>query len=174
MTLFDKEQKLSYAQRQSMYDEFVRKSYNINIKLTLKLLSNPMYDFNDEYDSKNFKHLLKESYENILLKEIIDKNQILEMVTSIFKKSKSIIEFKPKSGTEGTTEENLKQLIEIMKILQRFLNYTTEKTQDVEMKKRAEKLRIELEQFVIDHPIAEEKPKHWLFSDIFCIYDSTK
>lgn len=171
LTLFDKEQKLSHAERHSMYDEFVRKSYNINIKLTLELLSNPMYDFNDEYESRNFKHLLKESYENILLTEIIDKNQILEMVTSIFKKTKGVIEFKPKSGTEGTTEENLKQLIEIMKILQRFLNYTIEKTQDMEMKKRTEKLRIELEQFVIDHPIAEEKPKRWLFWDIFGIYD---
>ena len=158
-------------QKRSMYDEFVKKSSKINIKLAMELLSNPQFDLSKEYESESFRHLINDTFENIISIKTIEEEQVLSTIKAIFTKVKNIIEFKPKSGTQGTDPNNLKQLIKILKILLRFLNKIKENSKDHVMRNEAKLLEDSLKDFINKHPIEEEKPRRWLFWNIFGNYE---
>lgn len=167
LQIFD-DNSLSKIQKQSMYDEFVSKASKSNPRLTLELLSNPMFDFTDEYESRNFKYSLTEAYDNILHRTVGEESQILFMVEKIFNK---IMESLQNTAPKSSNTQNLKELTQILKVLQRFLNNVIENTQDVILIKTVESLQVQLKEFVDNHPIVDTTPKRWLFWDIFGLYD---
>lgn len=164
-------QKLSNVEKQSKYDDLVTISSKKNRKLAIELISNPIFNFRDEYESQNFKYILQRVDENIGELESNEELLVVKMVEKIFEKIMTSENFKPTSGTMEITTQNLRQLIDIIDELQRRLNKINESTENLDTKNDCNSLQIKLTEFIKNHPIPEIKPKRWLFWDIFGIYD---
>ena len=121
LDLLINDQELSKVEKQSKYDDFVTISSRKNRKLSLELISTPIFDFRDEYESQNFKYILKRFDENIGEIQNHEENQVLKMVEKIFEKITVSENFKPTSGIMEITTQNLKQLVEIINKLQEIL-----------------------------------------------------
>ncbi|MCH7647968.1 MAG: hypothetical protein IIA83_05120 [Thaumarchaeota archaeon] len=165
------DQELSKVEKQSKYDEFITISSRKNRKLSLELISNPIFDFRDEYESQNFKYILERFNENLGEIQNHEANQALKMVEKIFEKITVSENFKPTSGIMEITTQNLKQLVEIINKLQEILIKIIKNTESTDMKNKGNYQQNKLEEFIKNHPIPETKPKRWLFWDIFGIYD---
>jgi len=167
LKIFDEKQELSQVKKQFIYEEFVKKSSTYNVNFALELLTRPIFDFNDEYESKHFKNLLKEIFGNIFSNNrIVDSNRILNMVGIIFDKIKNVLEVKSKFNTERKSIENLEQLIKITEVLQNYLDRILDKNQDSpDMQKKIKIVQQELSEFIMKHPIPDKKPKYWWYSD---------
>lgn len=165
------DQELSKVEKQSKYDEFITISSRKNRKLSLELISNPIFDFRDEYESQNFKYILERFNENLGEIQNHEANQALKMVEKIFEKITVSENFKPTSGIMEITTQNLKQLVEIINKLQEILIKIIKNTESTDMKNKGNYQQNKLEEFIKNHPIPETKPKRWLFWDIFGIHD---
>ncbi len=75
------------------------------------------------------------------------------------------VEFNEKSRTDEISEEHLKQLIKIIKILQKFLNKICEKPQNGEGQKKIKNMTEQLEVFIRDNPIPTRERKPWWSRD---------
>ena len=165
------DQVLSKIERQSKYDDVVTISSRMNRKLSIELISNPIFDFRDEYESQKFKYILQRFNNNLEKIEEHEEPLVGSMVEQIFGKILASENFKPRSGTMEITTQNLRQLIEIIEELQKMLNKVIENTESSEMKNNCNSSQIRLTEFIKNHPIPEERPKRWLFWDIFGMHD---
>lgn len=165
MKIFLEENSLTHIQKQSLYEEFIENSLPINVRLVAKLLMTSIFDFKKTYETKYFRSLLENVCDNSFFIKTSDVESILEMTENIFKKIKDIIEFKTKLDTNGITEENLKQLIMIVKTLQTCLNNIYEKSNTAEFQKKIRNLMEQLEIFILDNPMPSREKKHWKSRD---------
>ena len=171
LDLLINDQELSKVERQSKYDDFVTISSKKNRKLSLELISKPIFNFRDEYESQNFRYILQRFDENIEKIQNHEENQVLKMAEEIFEKIKTSENFKPTSGITEITRSNLRELIKITSKLQEIVIRVIEKTENKDKKNQGNNIQNKLTEFITKHPIPEIKPKHGLFWGVFGIYD---
>ena len=158
LEIFSKKTDLAPMYKQDIFASLISKSIKLKINLVITLLKISAFDLYDEYDSRHYKQVLKNVFENSEFINQVNKELILEVIKENFSRIKSVAEYKPTSGTSGTTDSNLRELNDIIMIFIESLDHFTE-SKDISIDLQEEiKNEIKLLQSFLEEHKVKPKP----------------
>lgn len=151
LDMFDKKTKLDIYYKKNYFEHIIERVAKNSNKLTIELLKKSVFAFNDEYDSRHYKNILKSTLEK---NEFLNKTEsawLLELIEEVFTKIKEIVEHKPTSGITITTNSNLHELTKIVKIFQKTLEYIEKEKLNDELHHKILNQKHKINEFLEQH-----------------------
>lgn len=122
VSVFTKRNDIPKFDIQAFFERILEKSINLNQFLTLDLLKLPVFDFNERWETENYRKIIENVFKNKKFNQLDYVNNLIDLSEILHNRILDITEFKSKSGTSGTTKSNIKQFIIILDL---FLKYFT-------------------------------------------------
>lgn len=151
LEMFDEKTELAIYYKKGYLENIIEKIAKTSNNLTVELLKKPIFDFNDEYDSRHYKNILKSILSNNEFLEKIEPRSLLELIKEICVRIKKVVEYEPSSGTAGTTNSNLQELTRIMNGFRKNLEYLENKKLDNQVHNEILKQKDEINLFLEKH-----------------------
>ncbi|WP_428324912.1 hypothetical protein [Nitrosopumilus sp.] len=161
LELFDEKTDLPIYYKKSYLEHIIERISKMNNFLTIELLKKPIFNLDDEYDSKHYRKILKLILSNDEFLKKTTPESLLDLIHTIFFRIKQIIEHDMSSDVNTTTNSNLHELTKIIKRFLKSLEYL-EKT-ELDLKLR-DKLLLQKDEMTIF--LEKHKPKRTL-SNLF-------
>ena len=149
--MFDEKVEWEIYYKKSYFEHIIEKVAKNSTKLTINLLKKPVFDLKDVYDSRHYKTILESILNNTGFLDKTKSDTLLELIKEVFTRIKKIVEYKPPSGTAGTTNSNLYELIKIVKRFQKTLEYFETKKLDDKLHDKIINQKDEINGFLEKH-----------------------
>lgn len=149
--------------KQNKFRIIIIKSVKSQINLTTKLLKTPVFNLHDEYDSRNYRQILKIIFQDENLADKISTELLLDVISKNYSDIMQVVTHTPSSGTSGTTNSNLGELRQMIGIFLESLEYVLNNKEiaaDIRNKINAQKEK--LQEFLKTHTI-----KSWSISRLW-------
>lgn len=157
--ILDEKNEQNNNDKKSIFELLIEQALNHNSKLVTKLLIFSIFDFNDTYDSMQFKKILEDILKSKNFQKSADANEVLSFIIKIHKRCGDIIEYIPNSGTSGTTDSNERELLEIIKMMKDFLSIilSYKKSLTPSLRQQLTEEKKSLDQFLIKHKLPNRR-----------------